>query len=151
MADVSVRQAIVDIERLGVDASKATAADVRETVEFGLTLITLRTKSGLDADRRPFQRYSPRYTVERRRAGLSTRPDLVRIGHMVGSLIPIVSGTPPEGRITFGSPREAAKGIAHTEGTGRLPRRDWFDIRAAADLDAVTEVFADAIMERLGR
>lgn len=70
--------------------------------------------------------------------------DLTLTGHMLGSMIPVVIG-PGEVDIEFSSPKEIAKAI------GNSHKRDFFDIRADEELDAIADLVGEAIVAEILR
>lgn len=108
----SIDDAFEDLEDLqsGLDEN-----DLLAIGHAGQTIVTLRTKRGLDADGKPFIAYSPDYAKEREAAGLSTSPDLARSGHMLGAMAPKVTG-PEEVSVLFNNPLEAVKADTHNNG-----------------------------------
>lgn len=115
MAD-DFEQAARTLESLGQAISEPfTPAEAMELGHAGITLIALRTKKGLDADHHSFVAYHPAYAHEREKAGYSTKPDLVRTGHMVGAMVPVAEA----GGVTirFVNPLEATKAAVHNDGS----------------------------------
>lgn len=138
-----------------------TDAQLLELGHAMMNIIVLRTKTGLDADRKPFAPYSEAYKKVRIDHSLQVdHVDLARTGHMIQSLI--VSPGAGEVVIGFGSTREATKAAAHNSGVNRspswlrnayrkvrgkrkllgrrLPKRNWFDVRAPEETAALTEM-----------
>lgn len=80
-----------------------------------LNIITLRTRAGMDADRKPFVPYSADYKKARAKKSLQTEHvDLAVTGHMIGA----ASVFPGQGEVTLGfnGTREANKAAAHNSG-----------------------------------
>lgn len=65
--------------------------------------------------------------------------DLTLTGHMLGSMIPVVRG-PGEVDIEFSSPEEIAKAV------GNSRKRDFFDVRAQEEIDAIADLFGELII-----
>ena len=106
-------------------------------------MIVNRTKQGLDADGEPFVPYSYRYAQTRARKSLETDVvDLARTGHMLGAVIPRVTGR-DEVRLVFAGTFDAQKGRWQHEGTPTIPRRQWFDERRPAALKALEKIAMD--------
>jgi hypothetical protein len=128
--------------------NKAITAVSRETLtevgEFAVAVITLRTRKGLDADRKRFKPYSARYVPVRRRRSLQIDPvDLTVTGHMLGSMTPRVTSD-NEVTVEFNGTKEIAKAIGNT-GHGR----DFFDIRADEELEAIADLFGDKLVAEI--
>lgn len=139
MAD-SLKQAFDKLNAVVNSAPKETLGEVGQ---FAISLITLRTRKGLDADRQKFKPYSARYVPVRQRKHLRTDPvDLTVTGHMLGSLVPRVTGD-NEVTIEFSGTKEIAKAI------GNLRTRDFFDIRADDELEAIADLFGDQIVAEI--
>ena len=92
-----------------------TNAQLQELGHLAVTIIAARTKQGLDADGKPFEKYTDEYAKIRTKRGLSTKPDLALDGHMIGAMTPKVTG-PGEATIGFASPLEATKAAVHNYG-----------------------------------
>lgn len=90
-----------------------------EVGHAAIALVVARTRHGVDVDGAQFRPYTPAYARARVRASLSTKPDLVRTGHMVGGMIPVVTGK-DEVSITFPSDLEAIKATVHNDGCNKL-------------------------------
>jgi hypothetical protein len=116
--------------------------DLLELGHLATTLILARTKKGLDADGKPFVQYTPRYELERTKLGLSRQPDLAVKGHMLGAILPTVTGK-DEVSLLFANPLEAAKAAAND----RI--RNFFDIRAAKEIDMIGEAMGVAVEARV--
>jgi len=83
--------------------------------DLAINIITLRTKSGLDADRKPFVPYTPTYQRQREKIGRSsTTVDLAVTGHMQQGITKDAHGN--EVSLHFVSPLEERKAIIHNDG-----------------------------------
>lgn len=81
-----------------------------------LGIIVARTRTGLDADGKPFKAYSADYAKVRAARGLNTSTvDLAVTGHMIGSMT--VTGRSGEAEIAFMASREAKKAATHNFGS----------------------------------
>lgn len=124
-------------------------ADMLEVGHAAVALVVARTKSGRDADGKKFTAYSPSYTEVRINAGLSASPDLVRTGHMIGSMTPLVTG-PNEVTVAFPSDVEATKAGANNDGTKRgTPKREFLDVRLPHEVNFIAEVAGEAVARRV--
>jgi hypothetical protein len=135
------------LEQLVDEATHTSVQELLETAHFCQALIVARTKNGLDADGKPFAAYSQSYTETRQKAGYGTTPDLVRTGHMIGSML--VTANAEQATISFANAHEAEKAAAHHYGTKHLPERSWFDVRSPQDVAAVEEVMGKGIATRI--
>jgi len=129
-------------DRLSEVLTWAPPQALEEVAQFAIHIITLRTRKGLDADGSPFKPYVKKYAQWRKRKKLRTAPpDLTVTGHMLGS---IVSSVTENGiSLEFSSPKELAKAI------GNSHTRDFFDIRRDVELDAITDMIGDALLEEI--
>lgn len=136
--------------------------------QLAVTIVVARTKKGLDADGKTFKAYALAYADERERASLRSTPvDLVRKGHMLGGMVPAVTGV-NEVTVGFVSATEAAKAEAHTRGVdrtvsargrnggsyqrhARLPKRDFLDVRLPTELDLIAEAVSEMLAEKAER
>jgi hypothetical protein len=141
--------------------------ELMELGQLAVTIVVARTKRGIDADGKTFKAYSPAYLLERQRASLRTTPvDLAVKGHMLGGMVPSVTGT-NEVTVGFVSATEAIKAAAHTDGVDRsvstrgrkggahqrrmhLPKRDFLDVRLPAEIDLVAEAASEMMAEKAG-
>lgn len=85
-----------------------------ELGDLAINVITLRTKSGLDADRKPFVPYTPTYARQREKIGRSSSVDLSLNGHMQQAITKEVVGN--ETSLHFVTPLEERKALIHNEG-----------------------------------
>lgn len=115
----------------GISATIEGAFDdaaLLEVGHFATQLVLLRTKTGLDADGKPFAPYAKDYAKTRQEHGLAAQPvDLARTGHMLGTVTPVLTG---DGGVEIGphlSEFEAKKLAAHNAGVDKTvsikPRR----------------------------
>ena len=133
------------LENLG----QLPAATLLEIGHFATTMIIARTKRGLDADLKPFKAYKPAYVQTRARRGLGSTPDLAVTGHMFQALGPVVTGH-DELTLRFLSRREAQKAEWQNYGTKRgIPPREFADIRADKETQAIADLFGEAIAANL--
>lgn len=90
-----------------------------ELLEVGhavIGIVVARTRAGLDASGMPFKPYRKSYERARQRASLRTSPpDLVRTGHMLGGMQPLITGA-DEVTVSFPSPIEAIKASVNNDG-----------------------------------
>lgn len=127
-------------DRLNAAVKDSPKAVLQEVGEFAISLITLRTRKGLDADRKRFKPYSARYVPVRQYRGLQTDSvDLTVSGHMLGSMVPAVTGD-NEVTIEFSGTREIAKALGNSQ------TRDFFDVRADEELEAIADLFGNMIV-----
>jgi len=112
VAESSLDKAFGQLDHAFESMSKAQAKAIGECA---ITIVTLRTKKGLDADGRSFVPYTQDYIKVRLKKGLQPRPDLAVTGHMLGAMISDQTG-PDEITVTFSSAREATKAAAHNDG-----------------------------------
>lgn len=124
-----------------------------ELLEVGhaaIALVLARTKVGKDVDGVPFKAYKPDYANERRRAGLqASPPDLVRTGHMLGAMLPEVTGA-NEVTVSFTADVEARKAAANNYGTRRgTPAREFLDVRLEQEQAFIAEVASEAMANRV--
>lgn len=135
------------LDKLNATMNGAPDSVLEDVGKFAVTIITLRTKKGLDADRNVFKPYTKAYARRRAKRDLRTDPpDLAVKGHMIGAIEPIISG-PNEITIGFNAQHEADKATWNT-GMGR----DFFDVRADAELEAIADVVGDQfITEFMGK
>lgn len=83
--------------------------------DLAINVITLRTKAGLDADRKPFVPYTPSYQRQREKIGRSSSTvDLSVSGHMQQGITRDAQGG--EVSLHFMSPIEERKAIIHNDG-----------------------------------
>jgi hypothetical protein len=68
--------------------------------------------------------------------------DLTLTGHMLGSIVPHPVG-PGEVEITFSSPKEIAKAI------GNSRKRQFFDIRADEEIEAIADLMGEEIIAEI--
>lgn len=95
-----------------------TEAQLLELGHAGLEIIVMRTRAGLDADRKPFAPYSEEYKKVRAAKSLQTSTvDLAVTGHMIGASS-VFPGT-GEVVIGFNSTFEAKKAAAHNFGVDK--------------------------------
>lgn len=121
-----------------------TEAELLEVGHFATALVVARTKKGIDADGNRFRPYTESYTEVRTKAGLSSQPDLVRTGHMLGAMAPEVTGR-DEVSVVFNAELEAIKAGANDK------IRKFLDVRQPAELDAIASVIQDAVAARLSK
>ena len=137
MAKSDLSQAFDDLNAALTNASEA---QLKAAGEFAITIISLRTKKGLDADGNPFRPYVPKYAAWRKRRKLQAdKVDLTVQGHMLGSMVPSVTGD-NEVTIEFSGTKEIAKAI----GNSRL--RDFFDVRQDREIEAIAETLAEELI-----
>jgi len=123
------------------DAAKETLTEVGQ---FAVAIISLRTRKGLDADRHDFKPYSKNYVPYRKRRGLRVdKVDLTVTGHMLGSITPTVTGD-NEVTLEFNGTKEIAKAIGNTN-----LGRDFFDVRADEELDALADILGDKLIAEI--
>lgn len=108
-----VEKAYAEIDAL---AKPLASDDLLEIGHFATTLIIARTKTGVDVDGHGFKAYSPAYALERRKRGLSDKPDLAVKGHMLGALVPIVISA-DEVDIGYLDPLQEKKAAVHNSGS----------------------------------
>jgi hypothetical protein len=136
-----IKSAFQQLNDAIVSVSKDTLTEVGQ---FAVAVITLRTRKGLDADRKKFKPYSARYIPVRQRRALQTDPvDLTVTGHMLGSIVPRVTSD-DEVTLEFSGTKEIAKAKGNI-GLGR----DFFDIRADEELEAVASLFGDHLVAEI--
>lgn len=133
---------VAELDEVGVDA-------LNELGDLAITIITTRTKKGIDADRKSFAPYSLRYAEARTRAGYSPAPrDLARTGHMLGAMGK--QATASEVTISFTSEREANKAGFQHYGTRRgIPASEFFDIRDEEEIKVMGEALATDLVARI--
>ncbi len=143
MANGPKNELLGALERLN-DTLKGAPDDVlTEVGQFAASMIFLRTKKGLDADRNTFKPYVPAYIKFRKKKGLRVDPpDLAVKGHMLGAIEPKITG-PNEVTMTFNSPLEAAKAA------GNSHKRDFFDVRDDAELEAIADIIGDRFVSEI--
>ena len=140
MAKSELADAFDQLNKAITHVSKET---LEEVGQFAITIITLRTKKGLDADREQFKPYTKAYARKRLNKGYSASPpDLTIKGHMLGSMLPVVTGD-NEVTVAFGSPKEDAKA------RGNSHKREFFDVRADAELEAIADLFGDKLVAEI--
>lgn len=132
----------IDAKKLGADLRairKASGALRTELVgeevmtalaETGATIIQARTQRGLDADGQAFAPYSPAYEARRQKKGRGTMPDLTFTGRMLGNMA---------ARFLFYRKAEIlfTRGEEANKAAGNSKKRDFFDIRMPAELEAL--------------
>lgn len=136
---------------LSLGIAQADDDTLLEVGHAAIAVVVARTKHGVDVNGVAFKPYVPAYARQRVQASLSTQPDLVRTGHMLGGMIPVVSGE-DEVTIAFPSEAEAKKAAANNGGTRRQnPRkaREFLDIRQSKELDFIAEVASESIVARV--
>jgi len=82
--------------------------------DLAINVIVLRTKAGLDADRKAFVPYTPTYARQRQKIGRSATVDLAVSGHMQQAITKSVEGN--ETSLHFMSPLEERKALIHNDG-----------------------------------
>lgn len=94
-----------------------------ELLEVGhaaIALVVARTRAGQDVNGAQFKPYRKSYARARERASLRTSPpDLVRSGHMLGGMQPLVTGA-DEITVSFPSDLEATKAAVNNDGCTKL-------------------------------
>lgn len=121
------------------DAIEGNKKTLEPVAQLAISIITFRTRKGLDADGQRFKPYTKKYIPYRRKKKLQTQNvDLTVTGHMLGSMQGKVTG-PGEITVEFNGTKEIAKAA------GNSNKRDFFDIRMAKELDALAEALADEI------
>jgi len=141
VASDGIKDVFDKLNEVITDAPKQT---LEEVGQFAIVVITLRTRKGLDADRKTFKPYSARYTPVRQRKHLQTDPvDLTVTGHMLGSMVPRVTGD-NEVTVEINGTKEIAKVVGNTN-----LGRDFFDVRADAELEAIADLFGDKIVAEI--
>lgn len=116
-----------------------------ELLEVGhaaISVVVARTRAGLDASGNRFKPYTSDYAETRAKANLSTRPDLVRAGHMIGGMQPLVTGV-DEVTVAFPSQVEAIKAGANND------TREFLDVRLPKEVEFIGEVATEAMMRRI--
>lgn len=132
------------MDRLNATMNGAPDEVLEEVGQFATSVILLRTKKGLDADRKTFKPYSERYAKRRARKHLRIDPpDLVVKGHMLGAITPF-PGNHNEIVIGFNAQHEADKAVWNT-----ALGRDFFDVRADAEIEAIAEVIGDRFIAEI--
>lgn len=132
----------IDAKKLRADltAIRKASGELRtevagEDVMVGLaeqaaTIVQARTQRGVDADGQAFVPYSEGYAERRRKKGRGTRPDLTFSGRMLGAMT---------GKFLFY--RKSAvvflRGEEANKAAGNSHRRDFFDIRMPAEIEAL--------------
>jgi hypothetical protein len=135
---VELQRAVSDVVRL------PDPAIVRAIGEQAITIIALRTKSGIDADHRMFKPYVRGYADFRRRKNLRPNPpDLAVTGQMIGAMVAVPGRD--EVTIEFRSAKDALKAAVNDA------ERNWFDLRQEDEVSVISELVLDAIEERWGR
>lgn len=137
------------IESLIVEASKVfDEPTMLEIGHLAQNIITLRTKKGLDADRVPFAPYTRDYAKWRASKGRSsTTVDLAFTGHTQGAEIVTVKTN--ETTIAFGAERQAQIAAYLNDGTKKMAKREWFDVRHPDEIDVIEDVIGAKIQGRL--
>ncbi len=132
------------LDKLNETLKGAPDATLTEVGQLAATMIFLRTKKGLDADRNVFKPYSKAYAKRRARKGLRIDPpDLAVKGHMLGAIEPKITG-PNEVTMTFNNPYEAQKA-----GWNTAMGRDFFDVRADAEIEAIADAIGDQFVAEI--
>lgn len=122
------------------DMLKVPAPALKAAGEFAISIITLRTKKGLDADGNVFKPYVKRYASWRERKQYrASPPDLTVKGHMLGAMVPVPGDN--EVTIEVTGTKEIAKVL------GNSKKREFFDIRRDDELDAIAEEMADLLVD----
>jgi len=128
------------INAVVTDVPKEVLTEVGQRV---ITIVTLRTRKGLDADGDVFRPYVPKYAKWRAKRKLRTSPpDLTVTGHMLGSMTPAITGQ-SEVTVEFNGAKEIAKAL------GNMSKRDFFDVRQDAELEAIMEDLADGLIAEI--
>lgn len=114
--------------------------------EQAATIVASRTGRGVDADGEAFAAYSESYAERRRKKGRGIRPDLTYTGRMLGNMT---------GKFLFY--RKSAVVFSRSEeankAAGNSKRRDFFDVRLPAELEALARalgLMVDAAVKRVG-
>lgn len=113
--------------------------------EQGATIIQARTQRGVDADGNAFAPYSKPYAAKRVREGRSAAmPDLTFTGHMLGAIT---------SRFLFYRKSEIifSRGEEANKAAGNSKKRDFFDIRMPAELDALGAELQRQVQAALAR
>lgn len=105
-----------------------------------ISIITLRTKGGRDADGNTFVPYSEQYAAMKVRKGWGNTPTLALTGQMLGGMVPAVTGT-NEVAIQFSSEFDARKAAWNDE------TRNFFDVRSEDELS----LLAESMLEQVGK
>ena len=137
------------IESAIAEASKVF--DEPTMLEIGYlaqNIITLRTKKGLDADRVPFAPYTKDYATWRAKKGRSaTTVDLAFTGHMQGA--EVVTAKTNEMTIAFGAEHQAQIAAYINDGTRKMAKREWFDVRHPDEIDVIEDAIGAKIQGHL--
>lgn len=101
---------------LSAEIGKLEPDELLEVGHAAIGIVVARTRAGLDASGAQFKPYRQSYERARARASLRTSPpDLVRTGHMIGGMQPLVTG-PDEVTVSFPSQIEAIKAAVNNDG-----------------------------------
>jgi hypothetical protein len=127
-----------------------TEADMLELGHLAQTIITLRTKKGLDADRVPFAPYTKDYANWRnKKSRSSTAVDLAFTGHMQQA--EIVTATKSEAVISFSAERQAQIAAWLNDGTRKMKPREWFVVRHPDEVAVMEESIGATLQGRIER
>lgn len=112
--------------------------------ETGATIIQARTQRGVDADGSAFAKYSEAYAKRREKKGRGTMPDLTFTGRMLGNMT---------ARFLFFRKAEIvfARGEEANKAAGNSKKRDFFDIRLPAELEALGRELERQVAAALAR
>lgn len=134
---------------LSAEIGKLEPDELLEVGHAAIGIVVARTRAGLDASGNRFKPYSPGYAKTRVKANLGTQPDLVRTGHMIGGMQPLVTGV-DEVTVSFPAQIEATKAGANNDGTRRgIPSREFLDVRLAKEVEFIGEVATAAMARRI--
>lgn len=130
-------------DKLNAAVISVPKAALEAVGQLAISIITLRTRQGIDADGNRFKPYTKAYAKDRAKRNLrQSPPDLTVTGHMLGSQVPRVTGD-NEVTVEFSSPREIAKAI------GNSRTRDFFDVRLEQEIEAIADTVADEIVAEM--
>ncbi len=167
MAERTADDAAKVLAAIAAEIDHVTDSELAEAGHVAIALILDRTQKGLDAELKPFAPYASDYAIERAQQGLSIQPDLRRTGQMLGALVPKVAGGAV--RIEFVDPLDATKAAANNDGVDtsaprtdskkpsrrvapahrKTPAREFVDVRANAELDAVGQAIVNGVVARV--
>jgi Xaa-Pro aminopeptidase len=121
-----------------------------EAGHAAVTIIIARTKAGKDVDGHPFKPYTTSYLHTRIKHGLGSQRDLVRTGHMLGAMLPVMHGR-NEVLIEFANRNADLIAEVHNFGEGTQQKSEFMDIRLPAELEIVGEALGDGYAAKIGR
>lgn len=107
-------------------------------------MIVRRTRTGIDANGRPFKAYNPSYAAAKGKSVVN----LTDTGDMLDSLMHEVEGE--RLRIFFGDGEQEAKASFHNFGTRHLPVRQFMDLQQS-EIQELAEIAAQDFANALAK